>query len=87
MQEHVAGTRIFGRQTSPFLSGETTLAARHLACKGNLIDFFTNCLPFVYEESCLIHDGTSHQLVFGWKTDLRKDENRLNLAMLVRLLI
>ena len=28
-------------------------------CQGNLVDFFTNCLPLSYGESCLIHDGTS----------------------------
>ena len=55
-----------------------------------LYDFFPNSLPLFYGESCLIHGDTSHQLVFEWKADLLKadllkDENRLNLAMLVKL--
>lgn len=30
-----------------------------------LYDFFMNCLPHFYGETCLIHDGTSRQLVLG----------------------
>ena len=50
-----------------------------------LYDFFTNCLPHFYEETCLISSMAHNEiLVPEWTPDLCKHENRLNLAVLVK---